>query len=65
MLRDVYGCGGGIIMPGAHRTGNFHHSISVAVAKGDTGHSNSAPWSPAFHHQGVRVSLILHEPVKT
>ena len=46
---------------GAHRIGNYHHSMSVGVAKGHTGYCNNDPWNPTFHRQGVGVSLIRRD----
>jgi len=39
-----------------HRAKDYH-PMNVGVAKGGSSR-NSAPWDPAFHHRGVRVSLI-------
>ena len=65
-LRGVYGCDEGVsVLEKARRAGNYHHSTSVGVAKGDTGHAHSAPWNPVFRYQSVRVSLIRREPAKT
>ena len=61
----MYGCDEGVSMlEGAYHTGKYH-SMSVVVVEGHAGHSNDVPWNPAFHHQGVRVSLIRREPAKT
>jgi len=50
-LRDVYGCDEGVsVLEEGRRTGNYYHSVSVRVVKGDTSRSHNAPSNPALHH---------------